>query len=425
MGREEQKQKTRSTTHHSLSTDIRHMRSALELATGGVGWVSPNPLVGCVIVKDGEVVGHGYHQRFGGPHAEVHALRAAGRLARGAVLYVTLEPCCHTGKTPPCVDAILQAQVGRVVMAMRDPNPRVDGGGLARLERGGIEVSVGICEAEARRLNEAFAKYVTTRRPFVTSKSAITLDGKIATRSGASRWITGEAARAAGHQLRHANDAILVGIGTVLQDDPQLTTRLPQQHGANPLRVVVDSALRLSPRARVAEVAADRRTLIATTERAADAKVRALQERGAEVIRLPAEKPVDRDEWLVDSKGKKRFTSHSSPTAHQDGRVSLKALCVVLGERGIASVLVEGGALLTAALLRQRLIDKMVLFVAPKIIGGDGISVFGPCGVDTMEQVLSLQHLTSRRIGDDVMLEAYPAWAACSPGSGRRKENLR
>ena len=380
------------------NADRHHMQSALELAAGGAGWVSPNPMVGCVIVKDGEVVGRGYHQRFGGPHAEVHALYEAGDRAREAVLYVTLEPCCHTGKTPPCVDAILQAQVGRVVVAIRDPNPRVDGGGLSRLESAGVEVTIGVCEAEARRLNEAFVKYITTRRPFVTSKSAITLDGKIATRSGASRWITGEAARAAGHQLRHANDAILVGIGTVLQDDPQLTTRLPGQRGVNPLRIVVDSTLRLAPTAQVADVAQDRRTLIATTGQAADAKVKALQERGVEVTRLPA---------------------------CTDGRVNLDALCTVLGERGVASVLVEGGAALTAALLKQRLIDKMVLFVAPKIIGGDGISVFGPCGVDTMEQALLLRDLTSRPIGGDVMLEAYPAWAVCSPEADSRKERTR
>lgn len=391
-------------------TDRRHMRSALELAAGGTGWVSPNPLVGCVIVSNGEVVGRGYHQRFGGPHAEVHALREAGNRAAGAVLYVTLEPCCHTGKTAPCVDAILQARLGRVVAAMQDPNPRVDGGGLSQLEGAGVEVTVGVCEAEARRLNEAFVKHITTRRPFVTSKSAITLDGKIATRSGASRWITGEAARAVGHQLRHANDAILVGIGTVAQDDPQLTTRLflppPSgrglggglQRGANPLRIVVDSTLRLSPGAQVADVAAERRTLIATTEKAEAAKVKTLEARGAEVIRLPA---------------------------CGAGRVNLNALCAVLGERGIASVLVEGGAVLTAALLRQRLIDKMVFFVAPKIIGGDGVSAFGPCGVDTMEQALSLRDITSRQVGDDLMLEAYPAWSACSAEADRKKESTR
>ena len=401
--------------------DIRHMRHALELAAGGTGWVSPNPLVGCVIVRNGEAVGQGYHQRFGGPHAEVHALREAGNRAQGAVLYVTLEPCCHTGKTPPCVDAILRARVGRVVVAMRDPNPRVDGGGLSRLESAGLEVTVGVCEAEAQRLNEAFVKYITTRRPFVTSKSAITLDGKIATRSGASRWITGAAARTAGHQLRHANDAILVGIGTVLQDDPQLTTRLPGQRGANPLRVVADSALRLAATAQVADVAEDRRTLVATTEQAADAKVQALRDRGVEVIRLPAEKPVGSAEGRVESKGRKRSTHHASSATNQGGRVNLDALCRVLGERGVASVLVEGGAVLAASLLRRRLIDKMVFFVAPKIIGGDGVNVFGPCGVDTMQQILSLRDLTSRQLGADIMLEAYPAaWAACSPATDGR-----
>ena len=383
---------------NDADTDVRHMRSALELAAGGTGWVSPNPLVGCVIVNNGKVVGRGYHQRFGGPHAEVHALREAGNRAKGAVLYVTLEPCCHTGKTPPCVDAVLQARLGRVVAAMRDPNPRVDGGGLSRLQSAGVEVTVGVCEAEARRLNEAFVKHITTRWPFVTSKSAITLDGKIATRSGASRWITGEAARAVGHQLRHANDAILVGIGTVAQDDPQLTTRLPGRRGTNPLRIVVDSTLRLSPGAQVADVAAERRTLIVTTEQAEVAKVKTLEARGVEVIRLPA---------------------------CGAGRVNLDALCAVLGERGIASVLVEGGAVLTAALLRQRLIDKMVFFVAPKIIGGDGISAFGPCGIDTMEQALSLRDITSRQVGDDLMLEGYPAWTACSSEAGRKKEGTR
>lgn len=378
--------------------DVLHMREALDLAAGGAGWVSPNPLVGCVIVRAGKVVGRGYHQRFGGPHAEVHALREAGSQARGAALYVTLEPCCHTGKTPPCADAILRAQVERVIVAMRDPNPRVDGGGLSRLEKAGVHVTVGVCETEAQRLNEAFTKHITTRRPFVISKSAITLDGKIATRSGASRWITGEAARAAGHQLRHASDAIVVGIGTASQDDPQLTTRLPNQPGSNPLRVVVDSTLRLSPRAQVADVAEDRRTLVASTERLDNPRARALQERGVEVISLPAQR---------------------------DGRVDLDSLCNALGERGIASLLVEGGATLTAALLERRLIDKMVFFVAPKIIGGDGISVFGPCGVHSMEQVLSLRHMTSRTVGDDFMLEAYPAWIPCSRHTEWREGNPR
>ena len=378
--------------------DVRHMQQALGLAVGGTGWVSPNPLVGCVIVREGGVVGRGYHQHFGGPHAEIHALREAGSQARGAALYVTLEPCCHTGKTPPCTDAILEAQVRRVIVAMRDPNPRVDGGGLSRLENAGVEVTVGVCEGESRRLNEAFIKHITTRQPFVTSKSAITLDGKIATRNGSSRWITGEASRAIGHELRHASDAIAVGIGTALQDDPMLTTRIPGQTGSNPLRVVVDSSLRLSPRARLADVGEDRRTLVATTEQAADTRAEALRARGVEVIGLPAQ---------------------------NDGRVDLAALCKALGDRGIASLLVEGGAALTTALLEQRLIDKMVFFVAPKIIGGDGVSVFGPCGVHSMDQALPLRSLTSRPVGGDVMLEAYPACSPFSPQTDHGEGNAR
>jgi diaminohydroxyphosphoribosylaminopyrimidine deaminase/5-amino-6-(5-phosphoribosylamino)uracil reductase len=362
------------------TADIQYMQQALELATGGRGFVSPNPLVGCVLVKDSTVVGQGYHQYLGGPHAEVYALREAGERARGAVLYVTLEPCCHTGKTPPCVEAVIQAGVHRVVVALRDPNPRVDGGGLARLAAAGIPVTVGVCAAEAQRLNEAFLHYITTRRPFVTLKSAITLDGKIATQAGASQWITGTRAREEGHRLRHAHDAILVGIGTVLQDNPQLTTRLPDRQGVNPLRVIVDSTLRVPFDAQVIDVAADRRTLVATTQGASMAQQEALRARGVEVVCVPTESA---------------------------GRVDLAALLHILSDRGIASVLVEGGATLSAALLRHHLVDKVLFFVAPKIIGGDGLSVIGACGVATMEQVLRLHRLTGRAIGDDFLLEAY------------------
>jgi len=360
--------------------DVQYMQQALELARGGLGFVSPNPLVGCVIVKDGEIVGRGYHQRFGAPHAEVYALQEAGRRAHGAVLYVNLEPCSHTGKTPPCADTVIQSGVSRVVAALRDPNPLVAGQGLARIAAAGIAVTVGICETEARQLNEAFLKYIITRCPFVTLKSAMTLDGKIATRTGASRWITGELARLTGHHLRHAADAILVGVGTVWQDDPQLTTRLPDLQGVNPLRVIVDSTLRLPLRAQVTDVAPDRRTLVATTARASATQREQLQARGVEVVCL---------------------------AAYDDGRVDLEALLRYLGERGIASVLVEGGATLSAALLRRRLVDKVMFFVAPKIIGSDGISVVGTCGVETMEQVINLRDVVGQRLGPDFLLEAY------------------
>jgi diaminohydroxyphosphoribosylaminopyrimidine deaminase/5-amino-6-(5-phosphoribosylamino)uracil reductase len=370
-----------------IVADVRFMQQALQLATGGRGFVSPNPLVGCVIVKHGQVVGQGYHQRFGGPHAEIYALQAAGPDARGATLYVTLEPCCHHGKTPPCSEAILEAGIGRVVVALRDPNPLVAGGGVARLHEAGIPVRLGICEDEARQLNEAFLKHVTTRCPFVTLKSAITLDGKIATSTGASRWITGAQARAAVHRLRHATDAIMVGIGTVLQDDPLLTTRLPDQPGVNPIRVIVDSTLRLPLQVQVLDVAPDRRTLVATTTRADGERQRQLQERGVEIVCLPA---------------------------YDDGRVHLEALLQYLGAHGTASVLVEGGATLSAALLRHGLIDKVLFFVAPKIIGGDGVDAIGPCGVATMAQAIRLQAVTWQGLGEDLMLQAYLAGMPCT-----------
>jgi diaminohydroxyphosphoribosylaminopyrimidine deaminase/5-amino-6-(5-phosphoribosylamino)uracil reductase len=367
---------------YDSTTDAKYMQQALRLAREGTGYVSPNPLVGCVIVKDGEVVGQGYHQRFGGPHAEVHALQAAGPRARGAVLYVNLEPCCHTGKTPPCVDAILDAGVGRVVAALRDPNPLVAGGGVARLQQAGLAITVGVCEAEARQLNEAFYKYVTTGIPFVTLKCAMSLDGKIATRTGASQWITSPAARLEGHRLRHASDALLVGLGTVLQDDPLLTTRLPDRPGVNPLRVIVDSTLRLPAQARVAIVTPDCQTLVATTSRASQEQQQRFRDQGLEIVVLPA---------------------------YDDGRVDVEALVHYLGQRQIASVLVEGGATLNATLLQRRLIDKVVCFIAPKIIGGDGLSVIGACGIEHMEQVVCLRDSSGQSIGDDFLVQAYLA----------------
>jgi diaminohydroxyphosphoribosylaminopyrimidine deaminase/5-amino-6-(5-phosphoribosylamino)uracil reductase len=356
------------------------MQRALAVAEGGIGFVSPNPVVGCVIVKAGRILGEGYHERYGGPHAEANALRVAGSEARGATLYVTLEPCCHTGKTPPCVDAVLQAGVGRVVIAMRDPNPKVAGGGLARLRAAGIDVTLGICEAEARRLNEPFLHYIQTQRPFVTLKCAVTLDGKIATRTGASRWITGAPAREHVHRMRHAADALLVGSGTALQDDPLLTTRLPGGGGVNPLRIVVDSLLRLSLSSQLATVRPDCRTLVATSQRAPLDKQRQLENQGVEILRLPS---------------------------YADGRVNIEALLAALGTRGVADLLVEGGATLSATLLQRRLIDKVVVFIAPKIIGGDGINVVAAFGVDTMADALQLYGMTSQSVGEDVMLEAY------------------
>lgn len=362
------------------------MRRALALARRAEGWTSPNPMVGAVLVKDGRVVGEGYHRRAGTPHAEAHALARAGEAARGATLYVNLEPCSHYGRTPPCADALIRAGVARVVAAMQDPNPRVAGRGLARLREAGVQVEVGLLEREARRLNEAFCKHVTTGLPFTVLKTAMSLDGKIATRTGHSRWITGEAARAEAHRLRHRADAVLVGVGTVLADDPRLTVRLPGGPWKNPWRVVVDSFLRTPPGA--AMLQEEGRTIIATTA-AAPARARAaLQEAGAEV-------------WLLPGKD----------------RVDLPALWRRLGEEGVTHLLVEGGGEINAALLAAGLVDKVVAFVAPRIVGGQAApGPVGGAGAATMEEALELADLSVRRVGRDVMLSGYLGGVTgCSP----------
>ena len=268
------------------------MREALRLSTFGRGRTSPNPMVGAVLVKDGHIVGTGWHRKAGTEHAEIHALRMAGDLARGATLYVTLEPCSHTGRTGPCAQAVIEAGVRRVVAAMEDPNPLVRGKGFQMLREEGVEVFCGVMEEEARRLNEAFVMWVTEKRPFVTLKMAMTLDGKTATAGGESQWITGEASRLRGHELRDENDAILVGIGTVLADRPSLTTRLPDGNGKNPLRVILDSTARTPLDTPMLKDGAAP-VLIATTERAPEENLRRLREAGAEILASGQGQSVD------------------------------------------------------------------------------------------------------------------------------------
>ena len=279
-------------------TDARYMKLALGLAAKGAGWVSPNPMVGAVVVREGRIAGRGWHRAYGRPHAEVEALRQAGATARGADLYVTLEPCNHQGRTPPCTRAVLDAGVRRVVMATRDPNPRVNGGGAEFLQERGLEVEIGLLAAAARRLNEAWFKWVATGLPFVIAKAAASLDGKIATATGESQWLTGEKARAFGHRLRHEVDAILVGAGTALADDPQLTVRLPAgtgnqetrktaKPGKDPIRIVLDSRLRLPLEARMLHLDSPAPTWVACTPAAPPARVKAIQDLGAEVLILP------------------------------------------------------------------------------------------------------------------------------------------
>ncbi len=355
--------------------DAYWMHRALELARRGQGRTSPNPLVGAVVVREGQEVGCGYHAAAGGPHAEAVALAMAGPLARGATLYVNLEPCDHHGRTPPCTEAILAAGITRVVVAHEDPDPRVRGRGIARLQAAGVEVVVGVLEQEAERLNAAYLKHRTTGLPLVTVKWAMSLDGRIATRMGSSRWITGPQAREEAHRLRDTHDAVLVGIGTVLRDDPALTCRIPG--GRDPLRVVVDSRLRTPPDARMLREGSSP-VVVATTHRARPEDVDRLRQAGAEV-------------WVC---------------GEEDGRVSLPDLFRRLAQRGVLSVLVEGGSTLHAAVLEAGLADRIVAFIAPVLIGGhEAPGPVGGKGIAEIAEALRLAHFTVRSVGPDLCVE--------------------
>ncbi|MCL6547794.1 MAG: bifunctional diaminohydroxyphosphoribosylaminopyrimidine deaminase/5-amino-6-(5-phosphoribosylamino)uracil reductase RibD [Alicyclobacillus sp.] len=366
------------------------MRLALQVAKMGKGQTSPNPTVGCVLVRDGEVVGQGAHLKAGGPHAEVHALAMAGERARGATAYVTLEPCSHHGRTPPCADHLIRAGVRRVVAATTDPNPQVSGRGLARLRAAGVEVACGLFADEAARDNEAFFTWVRLGRPFIVWKCAATLDGYIAARTGDSRYVTGPVARASVHELRREMSAIAVGIGTALADDPRLTVRTgadSEVAGAaprQPLRVVFDSSLRLPPSARMLREPGQ--TLVYTTAPADPARLAALREacpHGLEVAELEPE---------------------------PDGRVPLAAAFADLARRGCDSVLLEGGSRLVSRCFRERLIDKVVYYVAPKLLGG-GIPALAGWDPPRLTDACRLSRVVWSAVGDDLRVEAYPEYA--------------
>jgi diaminohydroxyphosphoribosylaminopyrimidine deaminase/5-amino-6-(5-phosphoribosylamino)uracil reductase len=358
------------------------MRAALRLARRGAGTVSPNPLVGAILVREGKIVGSGYHRFFGGPHAERYALEIAGEKARGADLYINLEPCSHFGKTPPCSDALIAAGIRRAFIGMQDPNALVSGSGIKKLAAAGIAVETGILERECRQLNEAFVKYITSRFPFVCLKLAASLDGKIATSSGDSTWITGAASRALVHSLRSRVDAVMVGIGTVLSDDPQLTARLHPGANKNPLRVIVDSTLRTPLRSRLLATARNVPTIIATTANSPKSRAAAVTQSGAELLTMPA----------------------------RNGRVNLKLLMKKLGQRGIASVLIEGGSELSAAALQDGIVDKVLFFYAPKIIGGiNAYPMVGGAGSKKLSRAITIKDIRYRKVGDDILVEGYIA----------------
>ncbi len=352
------------------------MRAALALAQRGLGTVWPNPAVGCVIINEGRVVGRGWTQPGGRPHAETEALARAGDAARGAAAFVTLEPCSHWGKTPPCADALIAAGVKQVIAAIEDPDPRVAGSGLARLRQAGIAVESGLCAEAAAELNAGFFQRIRLGRPLVTLKLATSLDGRIATASGESRWITGPPARDYAHLLRASHDAILVGTGTVLADDPQLTCRLPGLTGRSPVRVVLDRQLRIPPTARLIAEARDLPTWLVTLAAGDGARQQRLRDAGVETIAAP-------------------------PDAA--GQLDLAATLGLLGARGLTRLLVEGGGRLAASLLRQGLVDRLVWLHAPLLLGGDGIPAVAALGRESLAEMPRFTRISREALGDDVV----------------------
>ncbi len=356
------------------------MNRALALAQRGKGRTSPNPLVGAVVVNAGKIVGEGYHRKAGEPHAEIYALQAAGANAKEGTLYVNLEPCCHWGRTPPCTDAIIQAGIKHVYTAHLDPNPKVAGKGVKQLEEAGIEVNIGLCAEAAEKLNEIFIKHVSTGYPFVILKIAMSLDGKIATATGESQWITSDTSRQKVHELRDEVDAILVGIGTVFTDNPALTTRLPNEKGKDATRIVLDSHGRTPAASKIFNPESEAGVIIAVTPQASAENIALLKMAGAEIIVTPV----------------------------KDGQVCFKTLMGTLGSRGITSVLVEGGGKVNTSALLSGTVDKVMCFVAPKIIGGKEVpGVFDGEGIARLRDAPELKRRTITELECDLLIEGY------------------
>lgn len=354
--------------------DVAYMRQAVALARRGTGWTAPNPLVGAVVVKDGKVIGQGYHARCGGLHAERAALADCTASPRGATMYVTLEPCCHQGRQPPCTDAILAAGIARVVVGSDDPNPLVAGKGLEILRRGGVEVVSGVLREACDALNPVFFHFIRTKRPYVVMKYAMTMDGKIATRTGASRWITGEAARRRVHRDRHRYTAIMAGVGTVLADDPMLNCRM--KGGKNPVRIICDTHLRTPLTSQIVRTAGEIPTILATC--AEPSLYGPYLDAHCQVWTLP----------------------------ERDGHVDLDALMDRLGSAGIDSVLLEGGGTLNWAALESGIVQRVQAYVAPKLFGGDAKSPVEGQGVALPDQAVALKNTRILRVGEDILLES-------------------
>lgn len=364
-----------------MNMDRKYMNQVFKLAERGKGRTAPNPLVGAIVVKDEKVVGQGYHELYGAPHAEIQALKEAGEKAGGATLYVNLEPCCHQGQTPPCTAEIIKAGISRVVIASKDPNPLVNGQGIRELKVQGIEVKVGVMENAARKFNEYFFKYIQTKTPFVILKMGMSLDGKMATKTGDSRWITSGLLRGFVHQLRNEIDATLVGIGTVIRDNPRLTTRLKDGEGRDPKRIIVDSLLRIPLKARIFTQQSEAENIIVTTTNAPVSRVKDLEKVGARII-------------FVKAVGK--------------NMVDLKAMLDKLGQLQITSLMIEGGASINGSAIQAGIVDKVIMFIAPKIIGGfSAPSAIGGDGVARVDDAIKLTEIKTKRFGNDLMIEGY------------------
>ena len=358
-----------------------YMALALELAKKGMGRVHPNPMVGAIIVKDGKILGQGYHQKCGEGHAEVNAFKDAEQRnenVEGAEMYVTLEPCSHFGKTPPCADKIIEKKISKVFIGTLDPNPLVAGRGVKKLEDAGIEVEYGILESECYKLNEVFMKYIVEKVPFVVMKTGMSLDGKIATYSGESKWITGEKSREDVHKLRNELTGIMVGINTVLKDNPELTCRI--EGGRNPIRIVVDSNLRIPMDCKIVNTAKEVETIVATTDKSNLEKKKNLENKGVKII-------------VVSSKNEK---------------VDLKELMIILGNLKIDSILLEGGGTLNFSALEQKIVDKVKIYIAPKIIGGEASKTpIEGTGIKNLKEAFKINNLAVSKIGEDILIEGY------------------
>ena len=350
----------------------KYMEIALKLAEKGKGSVSPNPLVGCIIVKRGRIVGKGYHKKYGEEHAQINALKTAGKKANNATMYVNLEPCSHWGKTPPCTEKVVEAGIREVIIGMEDPNPLVDG--YKELKFRGLKTKIGILREDAKKLNEAYIRYTKTKKPFVTLKLAMSLDGKIATSSGDSKYITGREARTYVHQIRHETDAIMVGVNTVIKDNPLLDSRLFK--GKNPMKIILDSTLKISKKAKVLKDPS--KVIIATTNKAPKNKVKEFHQKGVTILTLKS----------------------------INGLVDLTGLIKELGKSEISSVMIEGGSELSGNAIKEGIINKLMIFTAPKIIG-NGLDPIKNLGIKKVKKAIKLKNISTRKIGKDILVEGY------------------